>query len=97
MTAIKAIVKLLTLRCKESSELLSAAEDGSLSRMDRWALHAHLFICTPCRKYRRQIRALRNMINTAMQQLETGKTAHDQRLTDDARNQLRQLIEAHQH
>ena len=96
MTAKSAIIKLLTLRCRESSELLSAAQDGELSRMDRWALHAHLFICGPCRKYRRQIRSLRRIIKDAMQRLETSEGLHDRRLTDDARSRLQSLIESHQ-
>ncbi|MCH7849292.1 MAG: zf-HC2 domain-containing protein [Planctomycetes bacterium] len=96
MTAKSAIIKLLTLRCRESSELLSAAEDGDLSRMDRWALRAHLFICGPCRKYRRQIRSLRRIINDAMQRLESGEDLHDRRLSDEARARLQSLIESYQ-
>jgi hypothetical protein len=45
------MVKLLTLRCREAAALLSAAQDGELSRMDRWALRGHLLICGPCRRY----------------------------------------------
>ena len=96
MTAKSAIIKLLTLRCRESSELLSAAEDGDLSRMDRCALLAHLFICGPCRKYRRQIRSLRRIINDAMQRLESGEDLHDRRLSDEARARLQSLIESYQ-
>lgn len=96
MTAKSAIIKLLTLRCRESSELLSAAQDGELSRMDRWALRAHLFICGPCRKYQRQIRNLRRIIDDALHRLETSEDLHDRRLSDEARNRLRSLIESRQ-
>jgi len=96
MTAKSAIIKLLTLRCRESSELLSAAEDGDLSRMDRWALRAHLFICGPCRKYQRQIRNLRRIIDNAIQRLESGEDVRDRRLSDEARSRLQSLIESHQ-
>ncbi len=95
MTAKSAIIKLLTLRCRESSELLSAAEDGELSRMDRWALRAHLFICGPRRKYQRQIRNLRRIIDNAMQRLESGEDVRDRRLSDEARSRLQSLIESH--
>ena len=88
------MVKLLTLRCREAAALLSAAEDGELSRMDRWALRGHLLICGPCRRYRRQLHKLARIIDAAMKRLEADGRLPGVGLSDEARQRLRKLIES---
>ena len=86
------MVKLLTLRCREATALLSAAEDGELSRVNRWALRSHLLICDPCRRFRRQLHKLARIIDAAVKRLETDGRLPGVRLSDEARQRLRELI-----
>ena len=88
------LVRLLTLRCRDSAALLSAAQDGELRRLDRWALHLHLLICGPCRAYRRQLRKLSRIIDAAMKRLEGDGRLPGVRLSDESRLRLRELIES---
>lgn len=45
--------------CKQSSMLLSQAQDQPLRLTDRLRLHAHLLICERCRLVSRQLDFLR--------------------------------------
>jgi hypothetical protein len=45
--------------CREMSTLASAAFDERLPWPQRWAYRLHLLYCTACRRYRKQILALR--------------------------------------
>jgi len=47
------------LNCKETTRLLSAGQDRPLSLGERFALEMHLFICTGCANYRKQVDFLR--------------------------------------
>lgn len=47
------------LKCKEACGLLSQAQDRKLSRSERWRLQLHLMICLRCRRYRKQLAAIR--------------------------------------
>ncbi|MHC4306958.1 MAG: zf-HC2 domain-containing protein [Planctomycetota bacterium] len=88
------MVKLLTLHCREATALLSAAQDGKLSRVDRWALRMHLLICAPCRRYRRQLHKLARLIDAAVKRLEADGRLPGVRLSDEARQRLRKVIES---
>ena len=88
------MVKLLTLRCREATALLSAAEDGELGGVNRWALRLHLIICAPCRRFRRQLHKLARIIDAAVSRLEADGRLPGVRLSDEARQRLRELIES---
>lgn len=47
------------LTCKETSLLLSQAQERSLSRTERLALRLHLLLCKGCRNFRAQLDVLR--------------------------------------
>lgn len=47
------------LNCKETTRLLSAAQDRPLGRGERIALKLHLLMCKGCTNYRRQMDFLR--------------------------------------
>jgi hypothetical protein len=47
------------LNCKDSTRLLSASQDRSLTVGERIALKVHLLICKGCANYRRQLDFLR--------------------------------------
>jgi hypothetical protein len=52
------------LSCKQSTHLISEAQDRTLSFTEKAALQTHLLMCSGCRRYREQTAFLR----TACQQ-----------------------------
>lgn len=59
MNRLRRLRSLVTLRCASASELLSRRLDEPLDLFDRLALNGHLIACSPCRRFGRQIRFLR--------------------------------------
>ena len=59
---LKNIIRILTLTCDQSAELMSKAQETQLTRAERWALRLHLLICTSCRKYKKQLNILRTTL-----------------------------------
>ncbi len=49
------------LSCKESTHLISEAQDRSLSLAEKVALKTHMLICTGCRRYREQMSFLHTL------------------------------------
>ncbi|MCH8822031.1 MAG: zf-HC2 domain-containing protein [Planctomycetes bacterium] len=95
MSAWQAIKKVLTLRCHESSRILSEASDGELSFIDKLALRGHLLVCGPCRKYQKQLRKLRSLIENAMKSLESEESLFKSRLSDDVKAKMQAIIDSH--
>lgn len=95
MNAWQAIKKVLTLRCHESSRILSEASDGELSFIDKLALRGHLLVCGSCRKYQKQLRKLRSLIENAMKSIESEESLFKSRLSDDAKAKMQALIDSH--
>lgn len=60
---LKNILLILTLTCNQAAELMSRAQEITLSRPERWALSFHLLICRLCRKYNRQLKFFRAIMN----------------------------------
>ena len=58
----KNILSILTTRCDEASRLLSKSQDVPLSRVERWAVYLHLVSCRICRKYKRQLKLMRDLM-----------------------------------
>ena len=47
------------LSCKETSLLLSQAQERPLGRTERLAMQLHLFLCKGCRNFRAQLEFMR--------------------------------------
>jgi len=60
---LKNVLLILTLTCDQAAEFMSRAQEVTLSRPERWALSFHLLICKLCRKYKRQLKLLRALMN----------------------------------
>jgi hypothetical protein len=60
------IIKILTIRCEESSRLVSDSLDRPLRWSERLAMYAHVSICWSCARFRRQLLFIRE----ASRQLE---------------------------
>jgi len=94
MSAWQAIRKVLTLRCHESSRILSEASDGELSFIDKLALWGHLLVCGPCRKYQKQLHKLRSLIENAMKRIESEEDLFKSRLSDDAKAKMQAVVDS---
>jgi hypothetical protein len=55
-------MRVLTLRCDAASELSSRELDESLSGLDRAALLCHILVCASCRRFRAQMRVIREAV-----------------------------------
>lgn len=60
---LKNVLLIITLTCDQAAELMSRAQEVTLSGPERWALSLHLLICRLCRKYNRQLKLLRAIMN----------------------------------
>jgi hypothetical protein len=60
--SLKNIIRILTLTCDQSSELMSRSQEKPLTGSERWALSFHLMICRFCRKYKRQLKLMREVL-----------------------------------
>ena len=50
--------KILTLKCDESTRLVSDGFERELRPLERWALRMHMISCRPCRRMRAQFNLL---------------------------------------
>jgi hypothetical protein len=48
--------------CRETSELLSHAQDRKLTLIERAGLHLHLAACNGCRQFQRQLAFMRSAL-----------------------------------
>jgi hypothetical protein len=60
---LKNIVFILTLRCDQASRLISYSQEAPLNKAERWALSFHLLICRMCRKYKKHLKLMRDILN----------------------------------
>ncbi|MDU4301148.1 zf-HC2 domain-containing protein [Eikenella corrodens] len=51
------------LKCQRAAELISLQHDRPLSLWERWQLRLHLLVCSPCKRYQKQL----DTISLAMQ------------------------------
>jgi hypothetical protein len=59
---LKNIVFILTLRCDQASRLISFSQEAPLNKAERLALSFHLLICRVCRKYKKQLKLMRDIL-----------------------------------
>lgn len=50
------------ITCKRATEIISAQSDGRASWAEWLALLIHFSVCSPCRLFKRQLRALRELV-----------------------------------
>ena len=88
---LKNVPRILTLRCDESAQLISRAQETPLSRSERWAIGLHLLVCKSCRKYKEQMKILRAIL-TKMTKLSTYDTKVPSPLNTEQTRALRERI-----
>lgn len=59
---MSAIRLLLTLRCEQSTRIVSESLDRDLSSVEKWAVRLHYISCRSCRRFGRQLRQVRDVI-----------------------------------
>lgn len=59
---LKNIIFILTLRCDQASRLISFSQETPLTIAERLALSFHLLICKMCRKYKKQLKLMRDIL-----------------------------------
>ncbi len=62
MTSIKSAIP-LHRTCKEAAHLMLAAQDKPLKNMDRFALQIHLWMCTNCPRFQRQLESMKHALS----------------------------------
>jgi hypothetical protein len=72
MSFWKSLHVILTLSCGQASFLISKSHEAPLTRSERIALGVHHKLCRFCRRYSRQLQALRDMLKTAAQKSQAG-------------------------
>lgn len=64
---LKNIVLILTMRCDEASRLISHSQEAPPAGAEKYALSFHLLICSLCRKYKRQLKLMRELLSRFQQ------------------------------
>lgn len=85
---LAAMKLILTLKCEQSTQLVSDSYDRELSWVERWAVRLHYIACWSCRRFGKQLRQLR----TTFQQYPE-RTLDDEGLSDDAMNRIKNAIQ----
>ncbi|HEY7118768.1 MAG TPA: hypothetical protein VH475_19420 [Tepidisphaeraceae bacterium] len=62
MTRARRLLEDLSPTCRHAARLLSHSMDGRLSRPQRIGLRIHLLLCRLCRRYRRNLVVLRQIM-----------------------------------
>lgn len=78
------------LSCKDASRLISEAQDRQLGRRERWGLRLHLWLCTSCARFERQILLMRKALRMLNQRAEAGELGPD--LSPEARERIRKAL-----
>ena len=83
------ILRLLTCECREITRLVSAGFDRKLPLPHRWAVRLHLVYCTGCRRYKRQLRAIRRAARLVATECAQVGGAIEAALSPEARERIK--------
>ena len=94
MSMFSTIKFVLTLTCEESSRLISASFDRELTRSERAAVGLHAFVCRFCRRYRRQVKFLRDAVRNRSTELLSAAESRvvGEKLSPEARERIRSVL-----
>ena len=77
------------LTCKETSQLISQAQERKLGLRERFSLRIHLWVCSSCSHFEKQIKSLRS----ALKKHSTPNSLPDDKpLPGDARERILNAI-----
>ena len=84
MAIARKIWRILTIKCDETTRLMSASLDGDLSFADRLAYRLHALGCRSCHRFLKQIRFLRKAATGS----EDDASTSAETLSSDARQRI---------
>jgi hypothetical protein len=76
------------LTCKEVSRLLSQSMDQPLPRMKRIELRIHLWLCSACSNFDKQLKFLRQVVNRLDDEHQSGHAG----LSSEARERIKKAV-----
>lgn len=85
---ISAMKLILTLKCEQSTRLVSDSLDRELTWVERWAVRLHYIGCWSCRRFGKQIRLIRAALNSDSERLHGGAS-----LPPEAMDRIRDAID----
>src|SRR5437899_10295106 len=89
MKALARRAAYLSPSCKKAARLQSIALDRKLPLRQRFGMRVHLLLCKWCRRYGKQVTFLRN---TAHEHPDEMAEPVPQKLSDEARERIRQKL-----
>lgn len=84
---LSALKLLLTLKCEQSTRIISQSLDQELSSVERWAVRLHYLSCYSCRRFGVQIHQLKTALRMCPE-----KTSEDLRLPPEAVQRIEDAI-----
>lgn len=85
---LSALKLILTLKCEQSTRLVSDSLDRELSLVERWAVRLHYIGCWSCRRFGKQIRLIQKAL-----QMHSKKIHEEAKLSPEATKNIRDAIE----
>lgn len=82
------------LRCKQSSLLISQSMERKLTLGERLQLRFHLMICTPCTRFKAQLKQLHASMRGMVQDIEQNAQL---KLSDAAKARIARAIKSDRH
>ncbi len=83
ISLLAGVWKILTLKCDESTGLVSDGFERDLRPMERWALRMHLISCRPCRRMRAQFNLLHQAASKLAKSTHTDTPNNDDHPSPD--------------
>ena len=83
------------MRCDQASRLISHSQERQLNGAERCALSFHLLICRVCRKYRKQLKFMRNILHRLKEPqpyYETTSSLIDEKQSSEMRGRISKKI-----
>jgi Putative zinc-finger len=80
------------LNCEKATHLISDEKDRPLTRRERIALRIHLILCTPCRRFKKNLAQLSSLLDSASDQLRGKVFATGAQLSPERRTRIKALL-----
>ncbi|GAB4176399.1 MAG: hypothetical protein Kow00100_18410 [Geothermobacteraceae bacterium] len=90
-SVLQRLMKRFDPGCATVSRMISETLDHPLSPKQRWQLRVHTLFCLFCRRYKRQLLALRKLASTQASEVHCD-TADLPGLSDIARERIRETL-----
>lgn len=84
----------MDITCRKATELVSESMHRRLSPYEKLKLRLHLMICSACRRYRRQVLAIRDAMASRPDEADAllANAGEDERLSADARARIAESL-----